>query len=462
MKPYIPNDDPKIISDMLREIGVQSIEDLYRDIPEEMILERNLNLPPAETEDAVQRLMEEKLGSNLIHGELKIFLGGGTWIHHVPSAVSHLIGRGEFLTSYTPYQPEISQGLLQVLFEYQSLICELTDMEVANCSMYDWGTAAAEAVLMASRVKDRFKILVAGNVSPRRLEIMRTYTEPVNILIEKIPLDAETGGIDINKLGEALDEEVGAFYMENPSYLGSIEDKVEEICDMVHGVGGLYVVGVDPVSLGVIKPPGEYGADIVVGEGQPLGNRSNFGGPLLGIFGSRGDMKVVRQMPGRIVGMTLSQEGDKKAYSMILQTREQHIRRERATSNICTNQALTAAATAIYLSLLGKRGLRNLAEGLAYRAHYAAHRLRYEAALPAPPYEYPYFREVLIEIPEEMPVRSLLAEGLERGYILGEPVESQFPEYKNSFLASFSDLHTKQDIDGFVDLIKELAEGRTQ
>ncbi|MFQ5711015.1 MAG: aminomethyl-transferring glycine dehydrogenase subunit GcvPA [Candidatus Geothermarchaeales archaeon] len=456
--PYIPNDNPEIISDMLKEIGVEGIEDLYTDIPREIILREDLKLPPGETEDAVKRLIEEKLEKNLTHRDIKVFLGGGVWIHHVPSVVHHLISRGEFLTSYTPYQPEMSQGLLQVLFEYQSMICELTGMEVANCSMYDWGSGAAEAILMSSRVKRRFKALVAGNISPQRMEVMKTYIEPAEIKIERVPIEAETGGINIEKLQEALDEEVCSVYIENPSYIGSIEEKVEEISDVVHEVDALFIVGVDPLSLGILKPPGEYGADVVVGEGQPLGSGVYFGGPLLGIFAAMGDMGIVRQMPGRIIGMTQTQDGSRRAFSMILQTREQHIRRERATSNICTNEALTAVAAALYLSLMGKRGFRRLAEALAYRSVYAAHRLSSEAGVMAPPYEYSHFRDFIVRVPRKLPVGDLLRKGLERGFILGYPVDPYFPQYENSFLTSFSEIHSRDDIEEFVGLVREIVE----
>ena len=322
---------------MLEKLGLQNISQLFADIPESVRLNRPLILPDALSEIELERLVSSKLAKNKSAPECLNFIGGGNWVHHVPSIIDEILSRSEFYTAYTPYQPEISQGMLQGLFEYQSQICELTGMEVANSSLYDWGTALGEAGRMANRVTKRKRILVGKNVSPERIGVLRTYSYPVGIEIEQVKYDS-SGRIDVSSLDSMLNEDTAALYFENPNFLGIIEDKVDEIVQKCHSKGTLVIVGVNPITLGLLRPPSSYGADIVVGDGQPLGLYPNLGGPLMGIFATREDPNLLRQMPGRLIGATRSKDGSRRGYTMVLQTREQHIRREHATSNICTNE----------------------------------------------------------------------------------------------------------------------------
>ena len=289
---------------------------------------------------------------------------------------------------------------------------------------------------------------------------METYLYPIGIEIVNIPIDGETATLRVGEVEKLIDDETAALYLENPSFLGSIEEKVEEIGRIVHGAGALYIVGVDPLSLGILKPPGDYGADIVVGEGQPLGCPPYYGGPLLGIFAVKGDMSLVRQMPGRIIGSTRELYGDREAYTMILQAREQHIRREKATSNICTNQALLAVAAAIYLSLLGEEGFKRLSEATAQRAIYTARKLSSIEGVEAPPYKASFFRDFLVKLPRGVSVKRVLKEALEKGMILGADVGGYFPLYEGSYLTSVSEIHSKKDIDAMVEVLEELVSGR--
>mgnify|MGYP000315351774 FL=1 len=453
--PYIPNSVAEIKEKMMEEMGIKSIEDLYADIPVEVRFKRELKVPGPYPEQEVKRRVESLLGRNK-RLRCPPFLGGGVWPHYVPAVVDEVVGRAEFLTSYTPYQPEITQGMLQTLFEYQSLICELTGMEVANSSMYDWATALGEAARMAGRLTRRSTILVPYLMSPNRLAVLRTYTEPVEMKVTQIDYDEATGLIDLEDLKEKINGETAAVYVENPSYLGFVEENVDAISEVAHDAGALLIVGVDPISLGLLRPPGDYGADIVVGEGQPLGNHMNFGGPLLGIFACRGDPKMIRQMPGRIIGMTTTVDGSERGFVMTLQTREQHIRRERATSNICTNQALCAVAAAVYLSLLGPNGLRELAELITSRAHYAMRRIGELTGVRAPIFSSYHFKEFTVSFEKSVEEvnRGLLARGIHGGKSLIE----EFPELGETALYCVTELHSKEDIDLLVSALEEVLE----
>jgi glycine dehydrogenase subunit 1 len=304
---FLPNSDSVIAKTMLQHLGLKSIEDLYSDVPEELRLRRSLNVPEGVSDLELERLVEAKLARNLSSPECLNFLGGGIWQHYVPAIVDEILSRGEFYTAYTPYQPEISQGMLQGLFEYQSQICELTGMEVCNSSMYDWGTALGEAGRMAHRVNGRTKILVSRAASPERAQILRTYCYPAGIDLEFVEAD-NAGRTSLESLESTLSEDVSALYLENPDFFGVIEDSIPEIAEMCHSKDVLVIVGVNPMTLGLLKPPGEYGADIVVGDGQPLGSYLNFGGPLIGIFATRRDPGFLRQMPGRLIGVTTSKD----------------------------------------------------------------------------------------------------------------------------------------------------------
>ncbi len=455
LHPYIPNSVAEIKEKMMEEMGIKSIEDLYADIPVEVRFRRELKVPGPYPEQEVKRRVESLLGRNK-RLRCPPFLGGGVWPHYVPAVVDEVISRAEFLTSYTPYQPEITQGMLQTLFEYQSLICELTGMEVANSSMYDWATALGEAARMAGRLTRRSTILVPYLMSPNRLAVLRTYTEPVEMKVTQVDYDEATGLIDLEDLKEKINGETAAVYVENPSYLGFVEEDVDAIAEVAHDAGALFIVGVDPISLGLLRPPGDYGADIVVGEGQPLGNHMNFGGPLLGIFACRGDRRMIRQMPGRIIGMTTTVDGSERGFVMTLQTREQHIRRERATSNICTNQALCAVAAAVYLSLLGPNGLRELAELITSRAHYAMRRIGELTGVRAPIFSSYHFKEFTVSFEKSVEEihRGLLARGIHGGKSLIE----EFPELGETALYCVTELHSKEDIDLLVSALEEVLE----
>jgi len=455
--PYIPNSVAEIKEKMMEEMGIKSIDELYADIPAEVRLERELEIPGPYPEQEVKRRIEGLLRRNQ-RFRCPPFLGGGVWPHYVPVVVDEIVSRAEFLTSYTPYQPEITQGMLQTLFEYQSLICELTGMEVANSSMYDWATALGEAARMAERLTRRSMILVPYLTSPSRLAVLRAYTEPVDMKVVQVDYDEATGLLDLEDLKEKINSETAAVYIENPSYLGFVEEEMEAIAEVAHDAGSLFIVGVDPISLGLLRPPGDYGADIVIGEGQPLGNHMNYGGPLLGIFACRGDPKMIRQMPGRIIGMTTTVDGSKRGFVMTLQTREQHIRRERATSNICTNQALCAVAAAVYLSLLGPNGLRELAELITSRAHYAMRRIGELPGVKAPIFSSYHFKEFTVSF-EDKTVGEVHRELLSRGIHGGKSLVEEFPELGETALYCVTELHTKEDIDLLVSALEEVLEG---
>ncbi|MHA2066459.1 MAG: aminomethyl-transferring glycine dehydrogenase subunit GcvPA, partial [Candidatus Thorarchaeota archaeon] len=315
--------------EMLKSIGKKSIEELFSNIPRKFRLNRDLNITESHTEIEVARRMEELAEKNNPADSGRVFLGDGLGMHYIPSATKALAGRSEFVTAYTSYQPEISQGMLQTLFEYQSLMAELLDIDVVNSSMYDMASALAEAILMSVRVrKKRNLVLVPGTINPVHWSVVNTYTEALGIDLEKIKYDRKTGQMDLTDLESKINENVAGVYLENPSYLGFIEAGVDRINELVHNAKALLIAGVDIMSMGLLRPPGDYGADIVIAEGQGLGSPMSYGGPLLGIFGCIDDMKLIRQLPGRLVGMTrTSDEPFKRGFVLTLSPREQHIRR---------------------------------------------------------------------------------------------------------------------------------------
>ncbi len=458
--PYIPN-TREIREKMLREIGAASIDELFADIPPKIRLKRELKLPPAMPELEVKRHVQAILAKNKPFTQMLSFLGGGVWPHHVPAHVRSLVQRSEFLTSYTPYQPEASQGMLQALFEYQSMIAELVGLEVANSSMYDWATALGEAALMCARVTRRKKFLVPELIGPERFSTLQNYASGPGLEPVKIGYDRTTGQLDLGQLRKELGQAVAGVYIENPSYLGFLETQVDEIAAAAHKAGALFVVGVNPISLGLLKPPGDYGADIVVGEGQPLGNPVSFGGPSLGIFACRGETKLMRQIPGRLIGMTTTLDGGTRGYCMVLQTREQHIRRERATSSICTNEALCAVAAAIYLASLGPRGLNDLAELCASNASYAMKKLNAVKGLKAPIFDAPHFNEFTMNCTDtRISIQKLNAGLLKRNIQGGKLLRTEFPELGETALLCTTELHSREDIDRLANALKELLGGR--
>jgi len=429
--PYIPNTDEDRRA-MLQAIGVASVDELFADIPAELRIE-GLNLPLALSEAELVREMSALATANRVPGHsLACFLGAGAYRHFIPSAVAHVIGRSEFYTAYTPYQPEISQGTLQTMFELQSLTCELMAMDVANAGMYDGASALAEACLMACRTTGRGRIALHASLNPAYVSVIRTY--------------AYGPGLAVDVMEEpALTADHACLAVQQPSFFGCLED-VWVLGEAAHAAGALYIASVDPISLGLLAPPGEYGADIAVAEGQPLGWPVSFGGPYLGLFACR--QEYLRQMPGRIVGRTTDLEG-RTGYVLTLQTREQHIRRERATSNICTSQQLVGLAATVYLATLGKDGLRRVAEACYHKAHYAAERI---AALPgySLAFDKPlrqaqgrlFFQEFVVRCPR--PPTEINAALLERGIIGGLDVSDRV---ENGMLLCVTEANTREEID---------------
>ncbi|MEM0057073.1 MAG: aminomethyl-transferring glycine dehydrogenase subunit GcvPA [Candidatus Geothermarchaeota archaeon] len=404
------------INKMMEYIGISSIDEIFGNtIPSEFFLKQPLSIPRFQEREVVQYIKGE-LAKNLYFDPRNVYAGGGVWPIYVPSAVKSIICRSEFLTSYTPYQAEISQGVLQALYEYQSLMAELLDMDVVNSSMYDWSSAAAEALLMACRVTKRSSVLIPKGMYYNRKSVINTYMWGANVKVIEYPFD-EHGNIDLTYLRSVLTyEKIAGIYIEYPNSYGYICENIEDVVSLVHATGGLVVFGTDPLALPLLKPPGELDADIVVGEGQPLGNPIFFGGPLLGIFATKGDIKLIREMPGRIIGLTKTIDGE-TAYTMILQTREQHIRREKATSNICTNEALTAIASAVYISLLGKTGLINLSKRLLINSHKLYDILTQFGFQGA--FNLPFFREFSLKINSPYDNVKIRRSLIERGILFG-------------------------------------------
>ncbi|MHA1222245.1 MAG: aminomethyl-transferring glycine dehydrogenase subunit GcvPA [Candidatus Heimdallarchaeaceae archaeon] len=368
--PYMANSQEEI-DEMMEYLGIKDIEELYSDIPQDIRFKGELDLPYYESEFQLMEAIKEKLSKNITTREVRSFMGGGVLDIYMPAAQDEILRRTEFYSAYTPYQPEVSQGTLQALFEYQSMICELVSMDVANCSLYDWATAVGEAALMSARITKRQKFLYTAAIAPNRETVLKNYVTGAHLELETIPYDPATSKMDIAKAKELMDDTVAGIYIENPNFFGVIEDELEEIIADAHAKGIKVVVGTDMNSLALLKPPGEYGVDICIGEGQSIGGGPlNFGGPLLGILAMKFDKRETRQMPGRIVGLTITPNKGERAFGNTLQTREQHIKRERATSNICTNEALVALSCAVHLALLGPEGYKETAETMYLNAHY--------------------------------------------------------------------------------------------
>ena len=459
--PYIPNSLPEVKQEMMQEIGIKSIDELYVDIPEKYRLKKSLNLPEALSEFEVKKHVEALLSKNRTCSDMPVFLGAGCWPHYVPAVVREIVQRGELLTCYTPYQPEIAQGMLQALFEYQSMICELTGMEVTNCSIYDWASALGEAARMAARLTRRSEILIPKIIHPERAATLHVYTEPAGVSVNQIAYDSENGQISLEDLRSKISDKTAAVYIENPSYLGFIETQVDKISKETHEHGALFIVGVDPTSLGILKPPGEYDADIVVGEAQPLGNSMNFGGPLSGIFACRDDLKLIRQMPGRITGMTTTLDGGRQGFCMALQTREQHIRREKATSNICSNEALCAVASAVYMALLGPEGLRELGETIMYKANYAMHLLSKIDGVKVPVFKSAHFKEFTVNFDDSgLSVKEVHEKLLQRRIHGGKDVSKELPELGETALYCVTEIHSREEIERLAAALNEILDGR--
>jgi glycine dehydrogenase subunit 1 len=456
--PYIPNSLSHVKEEMMREMGIRSIDELYTDVPEKYHLKDSLNLPAnGLSEFDVKKHVETLLSKNKTGKDMPIFLGAGCWPHYVPAVVNEIVQRSELLTAYTPYQPEIAQGMLQALFEYQSMICELTNMEVANCSMYDWASALGEAARMAARVKGRNEVLIPKIVHPERKETLEAYADPAGIRIETISYDREDGQINLEELEEKISNRTAAVYIENPSYLGMIEEQVEKIGREAHMHDALFIVGVDPTSLGILKPPGEYEADIVVGEAQPLGNAMNYGGPLLGMMACRDDMSLIRQMPGRVIGLTTTINESRNGFCMALQTREQHIRREKATSNICSNEALCAVASAVYMALLGPGGMRELGETIMYKANYAMQLLSRIDRVRTPVFRSAHFKEFTVNFDGAgLTAAEVNAKLLSCHIHGGRDISKEFPELGQTALYCVTEVHSKEEIERLAEALNEI------
>lgn len=431
--PFIPNTDQQV-SVMLAETGL-SREELFSDIPAELT-GKSLQLPEGLSEMEVRRRFTALSKKNAT--DLTCFLGGGVYDHFCPAAVQAIISRSEFYTAYTPYQPEVSQGTLQAIFEYQSMICRLTEMEVANASLYDGGTALYEAMMMALRITRKNKIILDSSVNPIYRETIHSYTR--NLSIELDETECVNGLANRDEIFKQLDKNTGAVIVQNPNFFGCIDD-VTDIAEAAHANGALLIISSYPISLGILKTPGAMGADIVTGEGQSLGLPPSFGGPYLGFMSTK--KKYVRKMPGRVVGRTTDSSG-KNGFVMTLQAREQHIRRDKATSNICSNEALCALSALIYMSLLGKEGFKETAHMCAQKANYAFKRLTAIDGVTSHFKQKWFFNEFVLDLPKD--AREVVASLIEKGFSAGFPLSRYYDGMENSILIAVTEKRTKQEI----------------
>lgn len=431
--------------EMLDAIGVQSIDDLFSDIPENVRFKGELNIPQPASEPELLKEMTRLAEKNINTKQYSSFLGAGVYDHYIPSVVNHVISRSEFYTAYTPYQPEISQGELQAIFEFQTMICELTGMDVANSSMYDGGTALAEAGLLSAAHTRKQKIIVSKGVQPEALDVLKTYAKGPGL--EIVEVDLVNGLTDLDTLKQAADDQTAAIIVQYPNFLGQIEN-LQEIEAISHGVKALFVVSSNPMALGILTPPGQFGADIVVGDAQPFGIPAQFGGPHCGYFAVA--KPLMRKIPGRLVGQTVDEDGV-RGFVLTLQAREQHIRRDKATSNICSNQALNALGASVAMSALGKSGVKEMALQNIQKANYAKEQFKnagYEVV-----YEGPFFNEFVVNL--NKPIEEVNKRLLEKGIIGGYDLGRFHTDLNNHMLVAVTELRTKEEIDTFV---KELGD----
>ena len=446
---YIPN-SPAERAEMLRQIGATSIEQLFDSIPAPLRLQKHLEVPAALSEIELLRKFDELANRNQAASRTS-FLGAGAYSHYIPTVVDHLISRSEFFTAYTPYQPEISQGTLQAIFEFQTLVCQLTGMDIANASMYDGSTAMAEAALMAERVTKRSKVIVSCAVHPQYLEVAHTYVQHAGIELQQALYCAESGTTLADSLS-ALDENTAAVIVQSPNFFGCVED-LAALAERAHAVGALLVVAVtEAMSLGLLRSPGACGADIVVAEGQSFGVPLSYGGPYVGLFATRD--RYARQIPGRLVGEAYDKNG-RRGFVLTLATREQHIRREKATSNICTNEGLIALAATVYLETMGRRGVQEAARQCAQKAHYAAREIAKLEGFSLP-FSAPFFNEFVVQAPiKAAPLLDRLAneKGIDGGLAL-----SRFDANRgNDFLVCVTETNMRRQIDALVDGLDSLS-----
>jgi glycine dehydrogenase subunit 1 len=438
MYPYIPN-TPLDEKEMLKTIGLEKIDQLFDDIPSDIHLNRPLNIPTSKSELEVESYLKALADKNCSVNELTNFLGAGAYDHYIPSVINAIISRSEFYTSYTPYQPEISQGTLQYIFEFQSLICKLTGMDVANASLYDGGTAITEAALMACAHARKDEIIISTAVRPDAREILKTYAHAQHLKV--IEVETKDGVTDTKELEKLVSDNTAAVIVQSPNFFGVIED-LKTIGEIAHkGKKTTFVASVNPISLAILKKPAELGVDVVVGDGQPLGIPLAFGGPYLGFMATKKD--YMRKLPGRIVGQTTDLDG-KRSFVLTLSAREQHIRREKATSNICSNQGLNSLAATIYMVTMGKEGLKEVATQCAKKAHYAYDKLT-KSGKYKPLFDKPFFMEFALtsDLNADEINKKLLEEKIAGGYNLG----NNYPQYKNAVLYAVTEKRTKTEID---------------
>ncbi len=445
---YIPN-SPEERGEMLKIVGLDAADELFRSIPKDVQLNRALNVTEPLAEIEVISGME-KLAAMNTAAQKTSFLGAGAYSHYSPTVVDHLIQRSEFFTSYTPYQPEVTQGTLQYIFEFQTLVCQLTGMDVANASMYDGSTAMAEAFLMAQRVTRRDKVVIAETVHPEYLEVAKTYTQHGDLTIETVHFDKKSGRILSDDLSK-LDDKTAALVIQSPNFFGCVED-LKLLADKAHAVGALLIVVVtEAISFGLLKSPGECGADIVVAEGQSFGIPLSYGGPYVGLFACK--EKYVRNMPGRLAGIAYDKNGN-RGFVLTLATREQHIRREKATSNICTNQGLIALAATVYMETMGRKGLQEVAMQNAQKTAYAARRIS-EIEGFSLPFSAPRFNEFVVRAPKN--ANELLETLRTEKHIIGGLVLSRYySDNPNDFLVCVTELNSKEQIDNLVQALAEI------
>jgi glycine dehydrogenase subunit 1 len=437
--PYFPNtiDDRR---EMLATIGAKSLDELFSMVPGELRLNRDLCLPPALGEMELTAHLVELAGKNVSAACVPCFLGGGCYDHFIPAVVDTISSRSEFYTAYTPYQAEASQGTLQAMFEYQTLIAELTGMDFSNSSMYDGGSAAVEAVLMALHVGKRTgRVVVAESVHPEYRQTLKTYL--ANTETELFAVGAKDGSVAPADVEAAVNDRTACVLVQHPNFFGCLED-VETLAEIAHKKGAMFIVVFDPISLGLLKRPGDYGADIAVAEGQSLGNPMAYGGPYLGIMACR--EPFLRRMPGRLVGQTADRRG-RRCWTLTLQTREQHIRREKATSNICTNQGLFALRAAVYLSLMGPQGMRKVAELCLQKSHYALDRLTAGGRLEKV-FERSTFKEFVVRVKDGR-MEEVLASAAKQYLFPGVPLGKWYPELADCLLIAVTEKRTKAEID---------------
>lgn len=443
--PYIPHTQDEI-KQMLEEIGVASVDELFADIPAEVRFHENEPFP-GRSENEVVREITSILGQNKTY---PMFLGAGCYNHYVPAVVRAIISRSEFFTSYTQYQPELSQGFLRALFEYQTFICQLTGMDVSNVSLYDWASSLGEAVLMAARVrKDRPNIIIPKTTHPARVEVLKTYIKGAGLNIIEAGYDTGSGQLDIEKLKSAVNKNTCMVYMESPNFFGVIDETAPEVAKIAHEAGSMFVFGTDMLSLSVLLPPADLGADIVIGDAQSLGNPVSFGGSQLGVIACR--KEYVRDMPGRLVGETHDAEG-RQGFVLTLQTREQHIRRQKATSNITTNHALNALASAVYIAWMGAGGLSELGALLVKKPKEVSERINDIKGWKAPLFDSHHFREFVAvsEDDPEMINNKLLKEGITGGLSL----RKWYPELGNAALYCVTECCVEEDIERLLGVLE--------